>query len=83
MAEIPQNTKFWLFMLGPRKSAIESLIVCCTGIVTMILGVVSAATNNALGLGANNWFFLSIILFLWGIAKWFIAYFGAKEGYER
>lgn len=82
MAEVPQNTKLWLFMLGPRISAIESLTVCLAGLVTMILGVVSAATNNTLGLGAGNWFLLSIVLFLWGIAKWFIAYFGAKEGYK-
>ena len=33
-------------------------------IVTLVLAVVSAATNNALGLGgAVNWFLLSIALF--------------------
>ena len=83
MAEIPQNTKFWLFMLGPRASAIEALMVSSAGVVALILGVVSAAINYSLGLSAGNWFLLSIVLFLWGIAKWFIAYFGAKEGYER
>lgn len=83
MAEIPENAKLWLFMNGPRFSAIESFFVCFTGILAMILGIISATTNNALGLGAGNWFLLSIVLFLWGTIKWFIAYFGAKEGYKR
>ena len=80
MAEIPQNMKFLLFGKGPRWHAKVALVVESIGIVTLILGIISAATNNALGLGAGNWFLLTITLFLWGLSAWFCAYFGAKEG---
>ena len=80
MAEIPQNMKFLLFGKGPRWHAKVSLVLESVGIVTLILAIVSAATNNALGLGTGNWFLLTIVLFLWGLHAWFCAYFGAKEG---
>jgi len=80
MAEIPQNMKFLLFGKGPRWHAKWALGLDSVGIVTLILGIVSAATNNALGLGAGNWFLLTITLWLWGLSAWFCAYFGAKEG---
>ena len=80
MAEIPQNLKFLLFGKGPRWHAKVALGLDSAGIVTLILGIISAATNNALGLGSGNWFLLTIALFLWGLHAWFCAYFGAKEG---
>ena len=83
MAEIPQNTKFWLFGMGPEMITKEALMAKMAGIVTLIVAIVSAATNNELGLGVGNWFLMSIALFFWGILMWFIAYFGAKEGYKR
>ena len=83
MAEIPQNTKFWLFGMGPKMITKEAFMVKVAGIVTLIVGIISAATNNGFGLGVGNWFLLSIALFIWGILAWFIAYYGAKEGYTR
>ena len=80
MAEIPQNLKFLLFGKGPGWHAKVAFGLDSAGIVTLILGIISAATNNALGLGAGNWFLLTITLFLWGLSGWFCAYFGAKEG---
>ena len=80
MAEIPQNTKFLLFGKGPRWHAKWSMGLDSAGIVTLILSIVSAATNNALGLGAGNWFLLTIALFLFALSAWLCAYFGAKEG---
>ena len=83
MAEIPQNMRFILFGLGPKVLARTAITMQFAGVATMILGIVSAATNNELCLGAGNWFLLTIILFFWGITDWFVAYFGTKEGYER
>ena len=80
MAEIPQNMKFLLFGMGPRWHAKASMLLESIGMVTLILGIISAATNNAIGLGAGNWFLLTIALFLFGLSAWFCAYFGAKEG---
>jgi hypothetical protein len=83
MAEIPQKMKFWLFGMGPSFQAKESLVVGIVAIIAIVLGIVSAATDNSLGLGSGNWFLLSIALFVWSTIKWLTAYFGAKEGYTR
>jgi hypothetical protein len=83
MAEIPQNAKFLLFGMGPRRHAQIAFIVNFIGLATVILGIISAAIDNPLGLGASNWFLLTIIFFIWGISDWLIAYFGAKEGYTK
>ena len=83
MTDIPQNTKFLLFGFGPRQTAQMALVINILGMATMILGIISAATKNSLGLGAGNWFLLSIILFIWALSFWLSAYFGAKEGYTK
>ena len=83
MAEIPQNVKFILFGFGPRQTAQMALIINILGMATTILGVISAATKNSLYLGAGNWLLLSIVFFIWGLSFWLVAYFGAKEGYNK
>ena len=83
MADVPQNAKFLLFGFGPRMHAQMAFIANFLGIITVILGIVSAATKNILGLGATNWFLLTIIFFIWGLSFWLGAYFGAKEGYTK
>jgi hypothetical protein len=83
MAEIPQNTKFLLFGFGPRQTAQMALVINTFGMATTILGIISAATKNSIGLGVGNWFLLSIILFIWRLSFWLTAYFGAKEGYTK
>ena len=35
MAEIPQNTKFWLFGMGPKMITKEAFMVKVAGIVTL------------------------------------------------
>ena len=80
MAEIPKDMRFLLFGKGPRWHAKWALVLDSVGIVALILAIVSAATNNPLGLGAGAWFLLTIALWLWGLSAWFCAYFGAKEG---
>jgi len=81
MSEVPQNTKFLLFGFGPKMHAQMAMIANLLGIIAVIVGIVSAATKNSLGLGATNWFLLTIIFFIWSISFWMSAYFGAKEGY--
>ena len=80
MAEIPKDMKRLLFGMGPRWHAKTSMVLDSVGMITLILSIISAATNNALGLGAGNWFLLTIALFLFGLSALFCAYFGAKEG---
>jgi len=83
MTEIPNNTKFLLFGFGPKMHARLALIANLLGIITTILGIISAVTKDSLCLSVTNWFLLTIILFIWGLSFWFAAYFGAKEGYIR
>ncbi|UCB43910.1 MAG: hypothetical protein JSV77_04495 [Dehalococcoidales bacterium] len=83
MAEIPQNIKFLLFGFGPKMHAQMALIANLLGIVTTVLGIISAATKNPLCLGTTSWFLLTIIFFIWGLSFWFAAYFGTKEGYTK
>jgi hypothetical protein len=83
MAEVPQDTKFTLFGFGPKMHAQMAFIANLLGIITVIVGVVSAAIRKPIGLIATHWFLLTIIFFLWGISFWISAYFGAKEGYSK
>jgi hypothetical protein len=80
MAEIPQNLRFLLFGRGARWHAISSFVLDCLGLVCLVLGIIGAAGNNALGLGATNWLLLAIALFMWGFWAWICAYTAAKEG---
>lgn len=83
MAEVPQGTKFILFGFGPKMHAQMAFIANFLGILTVIVGVVSAATKHPLVLDSTRWFLLTIIFFIWGLSFWLSAYFGAKEGYTR
>lgn len=83
MSEIPPNTKFTLFGFGPKMHAQMAFVANLLGIISVIVGIVSAATKHPLGLGTTSWFLLTIIFFIWGLSFWFSAYFGAKEGYTR
>jgi hypothetical protein len=78
MSEIPESIKFLLFGLGPEMAARMALAANSIGLVAMILGVVAGATGRKLGLGATNWFLLTIALFIWACGQWMVAYFGAK-----
>lgn len=81
MADVPQNARFLLFGFGPKMHAQMAFIANLLGIITVILGIVSAATKNPLGLGSMSWFLLTIIFFIWSLSFWISSYFGAKEGY--
>jgi len=78
MSQIPESVKFLLFGFGPEMAARIALVANSIGLVTMILGIIGGATGKTLGLGATNWFLLTIALFLWGLGQWMVAYFGAK-----
>ena len=81
MSQIPQNVQGLLFGFGPHLHAIMALIANLLAIAATALGIISAARNSPLGLGATQWFLLAVILFIWGLSFWLGAYFGAKEGY--
>ncbi len=83
MANVPENAKYMLFGYGPRLHALMALIANLLGIVSLILGIISAAAKIQLGLDGTTWLLLTIIFFLWNLTFWFSAYFGAKEGYTR
>jgi hypothetical protein len=78
MSEIPESLKFLLFGFGPEMAARMALVANSIGLVTMILGIIAGVTGHKLGLGATNWFLLTIALFIWGLGQWLAAYFGAK-----
>ncbi len=62
--------------------AVENLEASFLEIISVIVGIISAAIKEPLGLATTNWFLLTIIFFLWGMSFWSSAYFGAKEGYS-
>jgi hypothetical protein len=78
MPQIPESIKFLLFGFGPEMAARIALAANSIGLVTMILGIIAGATGQKLGLGATNWFLLTIALFIWGWGQWLVAYLGAK-----
>ena len=78
MSQIPESIKFLLFGFGPELAARMALVANSLGLVAMILGIVAAATGKNLGLGATNWFLLTVALFIWGLGQWLVAYLGAK-----
>ena len=78
MSQIPESIRFLLFGFGPEMAARMALVANSIGLVTMILGIVAGATGQKLGLGATNWFLLTIALLIWGLGQWMVAYLGAK-----
>jgi hypothetical protein len=79
MADVPKDLKFLIFGRGPKFHAQAAIILELVGLVCLVIGIISAAANNGLGLGSGNWFLLTIALWLWGMWSWFTAYVGAKE----
>jgi type IV secretory pathway TrbD component len=47
------------------------------------LGIIAGAAGKNLGLGATDWFLLTIALFIWGLGQWLVAYLGAKQAYTK
>ena len=78
MSQIPESIRFLLFGFGPEMAARMALVANSLGLAAMILGIIAAATGKNLGLGATNWFLLTIALFIWGLGQWLVAYLGAK-----
>jgi hypothetical protein len=78
MSQIPESVRFLLFGFGPEMAARMALVANSIGLVTIILGIIAGATGTTLGLGATNWFLLTIALFVWGLGQWLVAYLGAR-----
>jgi uncharacterized membrane protein len=66
MAEVSENAKYLLFGYGPRLHALMALVANLFGIVTVILGVVSAATRSSIGFDTSTGFLLTIVFFILG-----------------
>ena len=80
MSQVPKEMKFLLFGKGPKWHAKTAMVLMCLGMVFLVLGIISAALNRTLGLGATNWLLLTIAFFVWALWAWLCAYFAAKEG---
>ena len=80
MADVPKGLKPLMFGRGPKFHARVSLVLEILGLVSLVLGIISAATDEALGLGATNWILIAIAVWIWAFWSWLTAYFGAKEG---
>lgn len=83
MSEFPKSQRFMIFVANPKIEPIKARLTCYASIIVAILGIISAATHNELGLGSVSWFLLSIFLVLWALVQWFIGYFAAKEGFIK
>ena len=83
MAEVQKGLKLLLFGRGPKFHARVSLVLEFLGLASLVLGIISGATDDVMGMGATNWILIAIALWLWGLASWFTAYHAAKEGYGK
>jgi hypothetical protein len=79
MSQIPKELKPILFGKGAKWHAKISMLLDCLGMVSLVLGILSAALNRTLFLGTTNWLLLTIVLFVWGLWAWLCAYFAVKE----
>ena len=79
MSIISKELKPILFGKGAKWHAKISYFLDLLGMVCLILGILSAALNKTLALGATNWLLLTIVFFVWGLWAWLCAYFAAKE----
>ena len=79
MAEVQKGLKLLLFGRGPKFHARVSLVLEFLGLASLVLGIISGATDDDMGLGATNWILMAIAIWIWAFWSWLTAYFGAKE----
>ena len=79
MSQVPKEMKFLLFGRGSKWHAKIAHVLMLLGVVCLALGIISAASDRALGFGATNWLLLTIAFLVWGLWAWLCAYFAAKE----
>ncbi len=79
MSQVSKEMKLLLFGKGSKWHAKIAEVLMCLGVVCLVLGIISAALNKALGLGPTNWLLLTIAFFVWGLWAWLCAYFATKE----
>jgi uncharacterized membrane protein len=83
MAEIPKNTKKLIFGMGIKWHAMASFIMNSLALVCLLLGIIAAAIGGTLGLSADHWLLIAIVLIVFALSAWLLAYHAAKEGYEK
>ncbi len=72
-----------LFGMGIKWHAMASFIMNCAAFICFILGVVAVAMGETLGLSADHWLLIAIVLIVFALAAWFVAYNAAREGYGK
>jgi hypothetical protein len=80
MAAVPKKLKFLLFGRGPKFHAQVAMVLEALGLACLILGIISSAMDQALGLWSTEWLLITIALWIWALWSWLTAYTGAKEG---
>lgn len=80
MAEIPQDIKKVLFGMGAKWHAWAAVIGDSLGLVCLIMGIISGAMNEVVGLAPTYWFLAAIAFIIFGLSAWVTAYFTVKEG---
>ena len=83
MAEIPKDTRKSLFGTGIKWHAVASFIMNWVALVCLILGIITAAMGETVGLSASHWILLAIAFMVFALSAWLTAYHAAKEGYEK
>jgi hypothetical protein len=79
MSEIPDDVKKMLFEADPKLCCRAHDTMVYLGIAFLLVGIISDAINEVLGLEPTNWFIMSIAFFIVGIFAWFRGYLSAKE----
>ncbi len=79
MAAVPNGLKCLLFCMGPKCLAVVAWVLEILGLASLVLGIVSAFQNDAVGLWSTEWFLIAIALFILGLWAWLVAYAAAKE----
>ena len=80
MAEIPKDMQKLLFGMGAGWHAIFSQILNCLGLVCLIMGIISGASDEKLWLLPTYWFLAAITFMVFGLSAWLTAYHAARNG---
>lgn len=77
MAEIRSEWKKHLFESNPMRCLWLDGILSYSGIVFLLIGIISDAMNKTLGLEPTNWFIMAFGCLLLSGFAWFRGYFSA------
>jgi hypothetical protein len=79
MVAVPKKLKFLIFGMGPKFHGIVALVLEFLGLACLIPGIISAVTNEDVGMWSTEWFLITIALWIYGFWLWVCAYVAAKD----